>query len=206
MGKQARLKRERRLAESFVASLTTSQGTWLERPADAEEQARIKAAGQELARQRKLAQELSQDTAVAFTFSLELFRREEFAPLHFEDWVVEEVLARHGEPPIVERPDDPAFTDYLKRACADFASTRVRRAMAEQVRRLIPGFVERGELKEALAIDYNAYYTVMSATVTPLLVQMMVAALARWYEEHEEDVEDAGFENVGSEGNEGLGA
>ena len=41
----------------------------------------------------------------------------------------------------------------------------------------------------ALAIEHNAYLTVMSEAATPLLVQMMVAALARWYDEHEEDEE-----------------
>jgi hypothetical protein len=192
MGKQARAKRERREATNFVTSLTTCEGTWLERPADEAELARLKAAQQRLARERRMAQEFSGDTTHAFTFSLELFRREEFAPLHFEDWAVEALLERHGEPPIVEQPSDPAFTDYLKRGVADFANARVRRAMAEQVRRFIPVFVERGEIKEALAIDYNAYYTVMSATVTPLLVQMMVSALARWYEEHEEETEGMG--------------
>jgi hypothetical protein len=187
VGRQARIKRERRAAAGYAASLTTCEGTWLERAPDAAEQARLRQAQQELAKHRRVAHEFANDTAGAFTFSLELFRQPEFAPLHFDDWVIEQVLATHGEPPIAEQPDDPVFTDYLKRSAADIATGRLRRAMAEQARRFIPIYVERGQIKEALAIDYNAYLTVMSETVTPLLVQMLVAGLARWYDEHEED-------------------
>lgn len=190
MGKQARIKRERGEAASYTASLTTCAGTWLENPPDAAEQARIKTADQELKRHRRLAQELAQDTAVAFSFSLDLFRAEEFAPLHFEDWVIEKLLEQSGEPPVSEDPNDPAFSAYLKAAVANIANARLRRAMAEQSRRLVPLFVEQGKIKEALAIDYNAYLTVMSDTITPLLVQMTVAGLARWYDEHEEDDEE----------------
>lgn len=189
MGRQARAKRERREQASYTASLTTCVGTWLEQPPDAAEQARTKAAQQVLMGQRVLARELTADTAQAFTQSLELFRQEEFAPLHFDDWVIAQVLDEQGEPPVTEQPDDPAFTDYLKRSAAGIATGRLRRAMAEQARRLIPVYVERGQVREALLIDYNAYLTVMSETVTPLLVQMLVAGLARWYDEHEEDAE-----------------
>jgi hypothetical protein len=62
--------------------------------------------------------------------------------------------------------------------------------MAEQVRRFLPTYVQAGQINEALAIEYNAYLTVMSEAVTPLLAQMLVGALARWYDEHEEDEEE----------------
>ncbi len=52
-------------------------------------------------------------------------------------------------------------------------------------------FVENEQFKEALAIDYNAYLTVMSDAVTPLLAQMMVGGLSRWYDEHEEEEDEA---------------
>jgi hypothetical protein len=71
----------------------------------------------------------------------------------------------------------------------DIATPRVRRAMAEQVRRFLPTYIQAGQVKEALAIEYNAYLTVMSDAVTPLLAQMLVGALARWYDENEEDEE-----------------
>jgi hypothetical protein len=100
------------------------------------------------------------------------------------------VLDKHGEPPVVESDDDPAFSDWLRTAVIDVASSRVRRAMAEQVRRFLPMFVENEQFKEALALDYNAYLTVMSDAVTPLLAQMMVGGLSRWYDEHEEEEEE----------------
>jgi hypothetical protein len=69
------------------------------------------------------------------------------------------------------------------------ASARVRRALAEQSRRFLPEYVEAGQIREGLAIEHNAYMTVMSEAATPLLVQMLVGGLARWYEEHEEESE-----------------
>ncbi|HEX9370315.1 MAG TPA: hypothetical protein VF897_04890, partial [Roseiflexaceae bacterium] len=69
------------------------------------------------------------------------------------------------------------------------------RALAEQVRRFLPLYVEAGQIQEALAIDYNAYLTVMSDAVTPLLAQMLLGGLSRWYDEHEEDEEEAESSN-----------
>jgi len=63
----------------------------------------------------------------------------------------------------------------------------VRRAISAQLRRFIPLYVEAGQITEGLAIDYNAYVTVMSDANTPLLVQMLVGGLSRWYDEHEEE-------------------
>ena len=83
--------------------------------------------------------------------------------------------------------DDPSFSDYLREAVVWFATSRVRRAVSAQVRRLLPAFVEAGQIREALAIQNNAYLTVMSDAVTPLLAQLMVGALSRWYDEHEEE-------------------
>jgi hypothetical protein len=189
MGKKSRAKRERREQAGFAASLTASEGTFLDRPPAAEEQQRINAAFQELKKHRAAADALAADPEAANRFSIELFRSPLFAPLQFEDWVVESLLDKHGEPPVVEDDSDPAFSDWLRAAALDIASPRVRRAMAEQVRRFLPTYIEAGQIKEALAIEYNAYLTVMSEAVTPLLAQMLVGALARWYDEHEEDEE-----------------
>lgn len=187
MGKQSRAKRERRVQAGFVASLTTSDGTWLERAPDAEELARIKAADQELRKHRLEALSLGADRDAFNRFSLSIYRDERFTPLHFEDWVIESILKDHGEPPIVADNEDPAFSNYLLLALGSIASARVRRAMAEQSRRFLPQYVEAGQIKEALAIENNAYMTIMSDAATPLLVQMLVGGLARWYEEHEEE-------------------
>src|SRR5262245_20081269 len=187
MGKKSRAKRERREQAGFVASLTACEGTFLERPPTADELRRIDAAFQELKQHRAAADAFAADPEAANRSSIELFRSPLFAPLQFEDWVVELLLDKHGEPPVVEDDSDPAFSDWLRAAVLDMATSRVRRAMAEQVRRFLPTYTEAGQIKEALAIEYNAYLTVMSDAVTPLLAQMLVGALARWYEENEED-------------------
>jgi hypothetical protein len=189
MGKKSRAKRERREQAGFVASLTTSEGTFLERPPGVEEQQRINAAFQELKKHRVEADAFAADAEAANRSAIELFRSPLFAPLQFEDWVVESLLDKHGEPPVVEDDSDPAFSDWLRAAVLDIATPRVRRAMAEQVRRFLPTYIEAGQITEALAIEYNAYLTVMSDAVTPLLAQMLVGALARWYDENEEDEE-----------------
>jgi hypothetical protein len=189
MGKKSRAKRERREQAGFVAALTTSEGAFLERPPTAEELQHIDAAFQELKKHRAAADTFAADPEAANRFGIELFRSPLFAPLQFEDWVVESLLDKHGEPPVVEDDSDPAFSDWLRAAVLDMATPRVRRAMAEQVRRFLPTYIQAGQVKEALAIEYNAYLTVMSEAVTPLLAQMLVGALARWYDEHEEDEE-----------------
>ena len=187
MGKKSRAKRERREHAGFIAALTASEGTFLDHPPMADELKRINAAYQELKKHRSIAEELAANSDDANRFSIELFRSPLFVPLQFEDWVVESVLDKHGEPPVVEDDSDPAFSDWLRAAVLDISSSRVRRALAEQVRRFLPLYTEAGQIKEALAIEYNAYLTVMSDAVTPLLAQLMVGALARWYDEHEEE-------------------
>lgn len=191
MGRKSRAKRDRREKADFAVALTASEGTWLERPATAEEQQRLKAAEQILAQHRAEATALSADEAALQRFSLEVFRDERFAPLRFDDWVVEDVLDQFGEPPVVEDESDTSFSDYLRAAVLWFATSRVRRAISAQARRFIPAYVQAGQIRHALAIDYNAYVTVMSDAVTPLLAQMMVGGLSRWYDEHEEEETDA---------------
>lgn len=190
MGRKSRAKRERREQAGFVASLTACEGTWLEKSPTPDEQRQIYLASQMLRQQRVIANELSADIDAANAFSIKLFSHDVFKPLQFDDWVVESVIQRHGEPPIVEDDNDPAFSDWLRAAVIDLATSRVRRAIAEQARRFEPIFVDNGQYKEALAIDYNCYLTVMSDAVTPLLAQMLVGALARWYDENEEEGEE----------------
>jgi hypothetical protein len=191
MGRKSRAKRERRTQVDFIAALTACEGTWLEHPPTAEEQARIKAAQKTLEHHRGDAAKLSADEENLQRFSLEVFRNPRFAPLHFDDWVIEQVLDRFGEPPVAEDPADTAFTDYLRAAVQWVATSQVRRAISSQVQRFVPSYVEAGLINEALAIEYNVYVTVMSDANSPLLVQMMVGGLSRWYDEHEEDEEAA---------------
>lgn len=187
MGRKSRAKRDRRAETNFIAALTACEDTWLEQPMSEAEGARIKAAQKMLEQHRAAAAALSADEERMQRFSLEVFRDERFAPLHFDDWVIEQVLERFGEPPVSEDPGDTAFTDYLRAAVQWMATSRVRRAMSGQVLRFMPSYTDAGLVNEALAINYNAYVTVMSDANTPLLVQMMVGGLSRWYDEHEED-------------------
>jgi hypothetical protein len=187
MGRKSRIKKDRRAEADFTAALTACEGTWLERPPTAEEVARISAAQRELGNHRKQAAELDADEQALHKFSLEIFRDPRFAPLHFDDWVIEQVLDQYGEPPVVEDDSDTAFSDYLRAAVQSIATSRVRRAISSQLRRFIPDYVEAGQIRDGLAIDYNAYVTVMSDANTPVLVQMLVGGLSRWYDEHEEE-------------------
>jgi hypothetical protein len=196
MGKKSRAKRDRREQADFAAALTACEGTWLERPPSAEEMTRISIAQKTLEQHRAEAAALSKDEEALHRFSLEIFRDPRFTALHFDDWLIESILDQHGEPPIVEDESDPSFSNYLRTAIDSIASSRVRRTMSAQVRRFIPQYIEAGQIREALAIDYNAYMTVMSNAVTPLLVQMTVGGLSRWYDEHEEEGEVVGEEQA----------
>jgi hypothetical protein len=187
MGKQSRAKRERRAQAGYAASLTTCEGTFLERAPDITEMARIKTSSEQLRGHRMEAQQLVANRDAFNAFSLQMYRDERWNVLHFDDWVIESILDEVGEPPIVADNNDPAFSNYLLRALGVIASARVRRAMAEQSRRFLPSYVENGQIREGLAIEHNAYMTVMSEAATPLLVQMLVGGLARWYDEHEEE-------------------
>lgn len=187
MGRASRVKRDRRNETDFVASLTACDDTWLAQPPTEDEKARIKAAQKVLEQHRAAAAELSSNEERMQRLSLEVFRDARFAPLYFDDWVIEAVLKQFGEPPVSEDPNDTAFTEYLRLAVQWVATSRVRRAVSLQVGRYLPMFVDAGLINEALAINYNSYVTVMSSANTPLLVQMMVGGLARWYDEHEEE-------------------
>lgn len=189
MGRKSRAKRDRRAEADFASALIAGEGTWLERPPTPEEIARIQAAQATLGHHRAEAAALVADVDALHRFSLEVFREDRFAPLHFDDWLVEDVIAKLGEPPIAEDENDPSFSDYLRQAVLWAATPRVRRAISAQARRFLPQFVAEKRIREALAIENNAYMTVMSDAVTPMLAQLMVGALARWYDEHEEETE-----------------
>jgi hypothetical protein len=187
VGKKSREKRERREQAGYVASLTHCSGSWIERPPDAQEITRVQMADRMLRNFRVDALQLGANQEEFNKFSLAIYRDERWAPLYLEDWLIEGIIAEHDEPPIVEDEGDPAFSNYLLRALGSVASSRFRRAIAEQSRRFLPQYVQEGRIKEALAIEHNAYMTVMSDAATPLLVQTLVGGLARYYEEYEED-------------------
>lgn len=191
MGKKSREKRERREQTSFVASLTNCDGTWLEHAPDAAEITRIQTSDRMLRNFRVEAMQLGADREEFNKFSLSVYREERWQPLYLDDWLIEGIIAEHGEPPVVEDESDPSFSDYLLKALGSVASARFRRALAEQSRRFLPLYVGEGRIKEALAIEHNAYMTVMSDAATPLLVQTLVGGLARYYEEIEEEEEEA---------------
>ncbi|HMO57414.1 MAG TPA: hypothetical protein PKA05_10065 [Roseiflexaceae bacterium] len=181
------MKRQRREQANYVASLTACEGTWLERAPDTAEQERIRSTDQMLRGFRTQAAELGNNREEFNRFSLDIFREERWAPLYLDDWVIETVIEEVGEPPVVTDPDDLSFSNYLLQALGAIATSRFRRAMAEQARRFLPIYLGEGRNKEALAIGHNAYMTVMSEAATPLLVQTLVGGLARYYESLDEE-------------------
>ncbi|HEU4325041.1 MAG TPA: hypothetical protein VFS21_18010 [Roseiflexaceae bacterium] len=174
-----------RSASAYAAQLTACAGTWLEQPAGPEEQTRIAAARRALSAHRAQADAFAADPEEAARFSLELFRDPRFAPLLFSDATVEALLRDRGEPPVDEDPASDTFSTYLREAAVSLATARARRTLVEQVQRFIPQFVEQGDIRAALAIEYNIYLTSYGDGASPLIVQLLLGALTRWYEEHE---------------------
>jgi hypothetical protein len=181
--------------------LTRCAGTWLEQQPDEEEQRRIAEASRLLKEQRAVAVEFHKDPDAANTFCLELFRTEAFKPLHFSDELVGLMIQRTGEPPIVGEGEGEIFSNYLRDAVLSVALPNTRRFLAAQLRRMLPAYVEAGEWKEAVAIDYSAFRTALGNEVTPFLAQMALAGMAAYYETHEED-EEAESDEAGAEGDE----
>lgn len=162
--------------------LTRCADTWLATPPDAEEQARISAAAQLLTEQRSLSREMHRDEEAFNTFSLELFREATFAPLHLSAALVGKIIAKYGEPPIVEAEAEAAsFSDYLRHAVHSIATPNNRRFLAVQLRRTLPIYTQAARWREAIAIDSNAFRTSLGHEVTPFLAQMTLAGLADYY-------------------------
>lgn len=167
--------------------LTRCAGTWLAEPPDPAEQERIAEASRRVQQQRAVAAEFYRDMEAASEFCIKLFRGEEFAPLHFSDELVEQMIARVGKPPLVESDQEHLFADYLRRAVLSVASPNVRRLLAAQLRRYLPRYVEAERWKEAVAIDFNAFRTSLGNEVSPFLAQMALAGLADYYETHDDE-------------------
>jgi hypothetical protein len=178
--------------------ITRCAGTWLELQPDEAEQGRIAEAARLLKEQRAMAVEFHKDPDAANAFCLELFRGEEFRPLHFADELVEVMIARQGEPPIVNEGEGEIFSNYLRDAVLAVALPNTRRFLAAQLRRMLPQYVEAGQWREAVAIDYSAFRTSLGHEVTPFLAQMALAGMATYYELHEEEEGEEGEEGEGS--------
>jgi hypothetical protein len=166
--------------------LTRCAGTWLAQPPDEAEQGRIAAAARKLLTQRPLALELYRDEAALNIFCIEVFRGEEFAPLHLGPLLISKMIAQVGEPPVVEDDKSEVFSDYLRQAVLSVAVPNTRRFLASQLRRLLPAYAEQGRWREAIVIDYSAFRTSLGNEVTPYLAQMALAGLADYYDEAEE--------------------
>ncbi len=191
MGTKSRLKRERREHAEYAASLTRCEGAWLERAPDSAELRRIDAAAKALREQRRIALEFHRDPHAAKVFSIELFRTDDFAPMHLEDWLIERIIERFGDPPVVEEEgEEAAFSQYLRQGVLAIATSRLRSALAAQLRRYLPRYAEAKRWKEAIAIDSNAFRTALGNEVSPFLVQMTLAGLADWYDAYESGAED----------------
>jgi hypothetical protein len=170
--------------------VTRCKGSWLEAEPSAAEQRRIAEAQSRLREQRAEAQAFHEDADEANAFCIELFRDERFGPMHFADPLVEKIIAKVGEPPVVDEGEEAIFSDYLRRAVLSVALPNTRRLLAAQLRRYLPAYVEQGQWKEAAAIDYSAFRTALGEEVTPFLAQMALAGLADYYDTHEEEPEE----------------
>lgn len=182
-----------------AARITRCAGTWLEQPPDEAEQRRIAEASRLLKEQRAVAVAFHKDPDAANTFCLDLFRTEAFQPLHFADALVEVMIKKQGEPPIVGENEGEIFSNYLRDAVLAVALPNTRRFLAAQLRRLLPAYTEAGQWQEAVAIDYSAFRTALGNEVTPFLAQMALAGMAAYYETHEEDEETGGAVDAASE-------
>jgi hypothetical protein len=171
---------------AFTASLTRCKGTWLAQAPDAAEQALVAQASRQLREHRRIAIEFHTNPEAANAYCIELFRGPEFSPLHFDALLIERMLERVGEPPIVEDDNQAAFSDYLRDAVISVAYPDVRRALASQLRRLLPTFTQTNRWREAIAIDYSAFRTSLGNEVTPYLAQMALAGLADYYDERDD--------------------
>lgn len=169
-----------------AARLTRCAGSWLAQAPTTAEQQRIAKAAQALRGQRKLALEFYRDPQATDAYCIELFRGEEFAVLHFADELIERMLARVGEPPVVSEGEEAAFSDYLRQGVLAVAMPDIRRTLAAQLRRFLPRYSEAERWREAVAVDYSAFRTSLGNEVTPFLAQMALAGLADYYDSHEE--------------------
>lgn len=167
--------------------LTRCAGTWLERPASAAEQERIAEASRQIRERRPLALYLHRDEQALDAFCIEIFRGENFAPLHFGPLLIDKMIRQVGEPPVVGDDETAVFSDYLRRAVLSVAVPNTRRFLATQLRRMLPAYAEQGQWHEAIAIDYSAFRTSLGEEVTPYLAQMALAGLADYYDEQGED-------------------
>ncbi len=143
-------------------------------------------AAQQLREQRRIAIEFHTNPEAANAYCIEMFRSAEFNPLHFDTLLIERMLTRVGEPPIVEGDNQEAFSEYLREAVLSVAHADVRRSLASQLRRMLPEYTAAGRWREAVAIDYSAFRTSLGNEVTPYLAQMALAGLADYYDEREE--------------------
>lgn len=171
---------------SEATRATRCGGTWLEQEPDSAEQKRMAEAQRLLSQQRAASAELHRDAEAANAFCIELFRDAAFAPLHFSDELVGQMIAQAGEPPVVDEGQEALFSEYLRRAVLSVSLPNTRRLLAAQLRRYLPRYVEAGQWREAAAIDYSAFRTSLGNEVTPFLAQMALAGLADYYDAHDE--------------------
>jgi hypothetical protein len=173
--------------EAGAARITRCAGTWLEQEPDTAEQSRIARAQALLREQRAVATEFHRDADAANAFCVALFRDEIYRPLHISDELVAQLIGRLGAPPVVDEGEETVFSDYLRQAATLVAQPNTRRLLAAQLRRYLPRYVEAGQWREAVAIDYSAFRTALGNEVTPFLAQITLAGLADYYDTHDED-------------------
>ncbi|PKO21349.1 MAG: hypothetical protein CVU38_15265 [Chloroflexi bacterium HGW-Chloroflexi-1] len=177
---QAEAAQMERLLRSSGEKLTPSQLAQMKKNlAGLFERVDIERAHVECQRRRHIYEKIQADPDGFARHSLRLFSREEFAPLHFDQATVQEIIARLGPPPVAERVEQRA--EYLQRAVL-LAATPARRK--EWMRRLLnyaPRFVDDGRFEDAWTVLLMAAPTLEDVDkVNPFLACMADGGLMTW--------------------------
>lgn len=177
---QAELAQVERLARSSGGNLTPSQLAQIkESLVGLNERIAIEHAHVECQRRRHIYEKIQADLDGFARDSLRLFSREEFAPLHFDQATVQEVIARLGPPPVAERVEQRV--KYLQRAVLLAATPERRKEWARRLLNYAPRFVDDGRFEDAWAVLLMAAPTLEDVNkVNPFLVCMADGGLMTW--------------------------
>jgi hypothetical protein len=177
---QAELAQAERLLRSSGEKLTPSQLAQMkETLAGLREKVDIERAHVECQRRRHIYKKIQADLDGFIRDSLRLFSREEFAPLHFDQATVREVIARLGPPPVAERVEQRA--EYLQRAVLLAATPERRKEWMRRLLNYAPRFVDDGRFEDAWTVLLMAAPTLEDVNkVNPFLACMADGGLMAW--------------------------
>ena len=133
----------------------------------------------ECQRHRDIYEKFHADIAGFNLYTLRLFSRDEFAPLHFGQDVIQEIIERQGPPPVAERIEQRA--EYIRRAVPLSAPPDRRRELATRLLRYAPRLVRAKRIREAWAVFLMAASTLEDVDeINPFLGCMIDGGLVAW--------------------------